>query len=104
TEKRLGTSPHGLADFIAEKIHSLHMTSHARTSVTHDWIIRIGPIPNDVHGRGVNAFALPVCDKVRLQTIRQIKNHFSAVRSKIQWISENVLLGKIGRASCRERV
>ena len=91
-EKRLGTSPQGWADFIAEKIHALHMTAYARTSVAHDCIIRIGPVPNDVHGRGVNAFALPVRDKVRLQTIRQIKNHFPAVRSKIQWISENVLL------------
>ena len=77
------TSVDRAPDFVPECIHSLYVTSHTRTPVANDRIVRIGLVPDNVHGRFIDPPAQPVHDKVALQAIWQVENDFSTIRPQI---------------------
>src|SRR5262245_52356961 len=80
---------------IAKRFHSGEMAADARTPVADKRVVGLIAIGYDFQRSGVNAPPLRVGQKIRLQTVRQVENDFTARRVEPQRIGEDVLIAKI---------
>src|SRR5215510_1240301 len=80
---------------IAKRFHSGEMAADARTPVADKRVVGLIAIGYDFQRSGVNAPPLRVGQKIRLQTVRQVENDFTARRVEPQRIGEDVLIAQI---------